>query len=79
MGQDHHRARMIDVEFDQIIELQAAVCTWRDIADKFRLRKGQAHDCFTGCRRGHVLAGQQRIDLKHKRFRHTVARVSDFD
>ena len=79
MGQDHHRARMIDVEFDQIIELRAAVCTWRDIADKSLIRKGQAHDCFTGWWRGHMLAGQQRTDLEHKRFRHTVAKVSYFD
>ena len=44
IGQDHHRARLTDAEVDQIIELREAGCTWPDIADKFGISKGQAHD-----------------------------------
>ena len=78
IGQDHHRAKLTDAEVDQIIELRATGCTWPDIADKFGISKGQAHDYGTGRRRGHVATGQKLIDPA-RRFRPTPARASDFD
>jgi len=79
IGQDHHRSRLSDGEVDQIIELRRAGCSWRDIADKFDISKGQAHDYFTGRRRGHTASGQKRLDPARKRFRPSVAKASDFD
>ena len=78
IGQDHHRARLTDREVDLIIELRAAGCTWRDIADKFDISKGQAHDYFTGRRRGQVATGQRRVNPARHRFRPTAAKASDF-
>jgi len=60
IGQDHHRARLTDGEVDQIIALREAGCTWRDIADKFGISKGQAHDYGTGAGDGVRLAGSPR-------------------
>jgi len=78
IGQDHHRARLTDGEVDQIIELRAIGCTWRDIADKFGISKGQAHDYGTGRRRGQVATGQRRLDPSNRRYRPTPAKASDF-
>ena len=79
IGQDHHRARLSDLEVDHIVELREEGCTWPDIADKFGISKGQAHDYGTGRRRGHVATGQKLIDPTQQRFRPTPARASDFD
>ena len=78
IGQDHHRARLSDLEVDQIIELRKAGCTWRDIADKFGISKGQAHDYWSGRRRSQTATDQKRIHPA-KRFRPTPATASDFD
>ena len=79
IGQDHHRARLTDAEVDQIIELRATGCTWPDIADKFGISKGQAHDYWSGRRRSQTATGQKLIDPTQHRFRPTPARASDFD
>jgi len=78
IGQDHHRARLTDAEVDQIIELRATGCTWPDIADKFGISKGQAHDYWSGRRRAQTATGQKLIDPA-RRFRPSVAKASDFD
>jgi len=79
IGQDHHRSRLSDGEVDLIIALRNAGCHWQDIADKFDISKGQAHDYFTGRRRGHTATGQKQLDPARRRFKASPARASDFD
>jgi len=79
IGQDHHRARLTDAEIDLIVELRAEGLTYPQIAEKFEISKGQAHDYFTGRRRGQVATGQKQLDLVQRRFRPTVASPDEFD
>ena len=77
IGQDHHRARLTDADIDLIVELRAEGLTYPQIAEKFEISKGQAHDYFTGRRRGQVATGQKQLEVH--RFRPTVASPDEFD
>ena len=76
IGQDHHRARLTDADVDMIVELRAEGLTYPQIAEKFEISKGQAHDYCTGRRRSQIASGQRQLDSP--RFRPTVARPEEF-
>ena len=61
VGEDHHRAKLTDHEVWLVRELREEGMTYPDIAAKFDISKGEAHDICSGRRRGHVVVGQRKL------------------
>lgn len=79
VGQDHHRAKLSDHDIDLIVELREDGMGYAEIAAKFEISKGMAHDYCNGRRRLHTATGQRSLAPPRQRHRFKPARPDEFD
>ena len=61
VGEDHHRAKLTDHEVWLVCELRDGGMGYPEIAEKFDISKGMAHDLCSGRRRGQAVVGQRKL------------------
>jgi hypothetical protein len=63
IGENHPRAKLLDYEVDQLLELVEAGLTYAEVAVKFDVSKSCVAHIVTGRRRGQVAVRSVRVSV----------------